>query len=73
MDGFPRNVAQARRFQELSSLEMVINLCLPDWVLMEKLMGRRVCMDCGTGYNIAAISNGMSYYHFNHSPMRRGV
>ena len=32
-----------------------MNITLPESVLIEKLLGRRVCGDCGKNYNIAAI------------------
>ena len=36
----------------------VINITLPEEVLMQKLLGRRVCGDCGKNYNVAAIHSG---------------
>ncbi|OQS05400.1 adenylate kinase [Thraustotheca clavata] len=58
LDGFPRNVSQAIEFDKIATLDTVFNFELPDWVLVEKLSGRRVCDSCGTGYNIADIKNG---------------
>ena len=39
-------------------MSRVINITLPETVLMTKLLGRRVCGDCGKNYNIAAIHEG---------------
>ncbi len=36
----------------------VVNITLPESVLIEKLLGRRVCTDCGKNYNLAAIHTG---------------
>jgi adenylate kinase len=39
-------------------LDLVVNIDLPSWILMDKLSGRRVCTNCGTGYNITHINTG---------------
>ena len=39
-------------------MSRVLNITLPEHVLMAKLLGRRVCGDCGKNYNIAAIHEG---------------
>lgn len=57
-DGFPRNLAQASRLQEISPLTLVVNLILPDDILIAKILGRRLCADCGTGYNVTHIDQG---------------
>ncbi len=40
------------------SVNRVINITLPEDVLITKLLGRRVCGDCGKNYNVAAIHTG---------------
>ena len=57
-DGFPRNLSQAERLQTVSPLNLVVNLTLPEHILVEKIMGRRTCAGCGTGYNITHIDEG---------------
>lgn len=56
LDGMPRTLAQA---QHLSDMEIPINLVLNfihrDDILLEKLMGRRVCPVCNRNYNVAHI------------------
>jgi hypothetical protein len=42
------------------SVSRVINITLPEHVLMAKMLARRVCTDCGRGYNIANIKEGES-------------
>ena len=37
---------------------MVVNVSLPEWILIEKILGRRVCSSCGAGYNVANIEHG---------------
>jgi adenylate kinase len=48
LDGFPRNLAQAKSLDELLSdikanLDVVIDLYTPDEILQERITGRRVC------------------------------
>src|SRR3989339_2206372 len=50
-DGYPRNVDQAAWFDELLiqkewKLDAVINIYVPDEVLIERISGRRVCESC---------------------------
>ncbi|CAI5730483.1 unnamed protein product [Hyaloperonospora brassicae] len=61
LDGFPRNVSQAKAFQQVTTLDLVLNIELPQWILKEKISGRRVCTTCGTGYNVAFIDRGEYY------------
>jgi adenylate kinase len=57
-DGFPRNEAQAEGLDELlgergQHIDAVIELSVPEDVLIERMSGRRVCAHCGTAYNLA--------------------
>ncbi|CEG44650.1 adenylate kinase [Plasmopara halstedii] len=61
LDGFPRNVPQAQAFQHVTELDLVVNIHLPQWILLDKISGRRVCTKCGSGYNVAFIKHGK--YH----------
>uniref|UniRef100_M4B1J8 Adenylate kinase active site lid domain-containing protein n=1 Tax=Hyaloperonospora arabidopsidis (strain Emoy2) TaxID=559515 RepID=M4B1J8_HYAAE len=61
LDGFPRNVSQAKAFQLVTTLDLVLNIELPQWILKDKISGRRVCTKCGTGYNVAFINHGEYY------------
>ncbi|KAG7391223.1 hypothetical protein PHYPSEUDO_005584 [Phytophthora pseudosyringae] len=58
LDGFPRNVPQADAFQQVAALDLVVNIDLPQWILTDKISGRRVCTKCGSGYNVAFINQG---------------
>ena len=59
LDGFPRTIAQAHLLEEKmpSSTELtsVINICLKEEFIIEKLMGRRVCSKCKKSFNVAAV------------------
>ena len=57
LDGFPRNVAQAEQLDELlDQLGQPIDLALLIEVdvdmILQRLLGRRTCVSCGTSYNI---------------------
>lgn len=54
-DGFPRNVAQAEKLQEISPPTKVVNLEMREIDLVTKLLGRRICTKkgCGNSYNVA--------------------
>lgn len=56
LDGFPRTRPQAEALdQALDSrdgVEAVVNLLVPDDVVMRRLSGRRVCADCGANYHL---------------------
>ena len=54
-DGYPRTVQQARDLAEFQQVHCVVNLSLPDDILVAKLVGRRMCKDCGRNYNVTEI------------------
>ena len=56
-DGFPRTLAQAEGLDRLlaeidGQLQRVINMCVPDDVLVRRLSGRRICKNCGAVYHV---------------------
>lgn len=60
LDGFPRTVEQAEALEEIlkkiaRKLDAVINVVLPDEIIVHRLEGRRICKDCGASYNVDLI------------------
>ncbi|KAL7133395.1 hypothetical protein ABFS83_12G137700 [Erythranthe nasuta] len=55
LDGFPRTVRQAEILTEVTDIDLVVNLKLPENVLLEKCLGRRICSQCGKNFNVATI------------------
>lgn len=56
LDGFPRTQGQLDHYlKNFPKIHGVLNLTLRDDILLEKLMGRRTCVNCGTGFNICNI------------------
>jgi adenylate kinase len=53
LDGFPRNVAQARELAGTGvKLDSVVSLQVPEEELVERIAGRRVCVACGHAYHV---------------------
>lgn len=52
VDGFPRNEKQAGFFLESYDIDAVILIDVPDQVVMERIMSRRLCAKCGLDYNL---------------------
>lgn len=56
LDGFPRTLPQAEVLEEMLSkkgikLDAVIEIQVPDEIIMERILGRYACMSCGEGYH----------------------
>ncbi len=52
LDGFPRTIEQAKALENVTKIEAVINLIVPEWIIVERLSNRRICRNCGAVYNI---------------------
>jgi adenylate kinase len=62
LDGFPRNRVQAeeldRRLSEAApssqaqTLDVVVDICVPDERIVARLTGRRICKGCGRNYHV---------------------
>lgn len=52
LDGFPRTVEQAKALAAFAKIDAVIDLEVPDEVLVKRLSGRRVCPVCGAPYHV---------------------
>jgi adenylate kinase len=59
LDGFPRTLRQAAIMEETwpasYQLQAAINLAVPDTVCETKLLGRRICTQCGENYNVNGV------------------
>lgn len=51
LEGYPRTVAQAKELDEITKVDVVVNLNVPDSVIVERLSSRLQCRTCGAIYN----------------------
>jgi adenylate kinase len=54
LDGFPRNQDQALFYLENYDCDAVIQLEVPDEVVLQRITNRRLCSKCGLDYNLIA-------------------
>jgi adenylate kinase len=52
LDGFPRNARQAAFFLESYDIDAVLLIEVPDAVVQERILSRRLCPQCGLDYNL---------------------
>lgn len=57
LDGFPRTINQAIALNEIlekqdKKLDVVVNLQVPEKILIERLVARRICKNCGASYHL---------------------
>jgi adenylate kinase len=52
LDGFPRNSRQAAFFLESYDIDAVLLIDVPDDVVQERILNRRLCPNCGLDYNL---------------------
>ena len=52
LDGFPRNSRQALFFLENYDIDAVLLVEVPDAVVQERILNRRLCPKCGLDYNL---------------------
>lgn len=51
LDGFPRTLPQAEALEKITKLDAVINLVVPERVIIARLSARRQCKKCSAIYN----------------------
>ncbi len=52
LDGFPRTIAQADTLESIAKIDVILQLDVPDQIIVERLTSRRLCKNCGAVYNI---------------------
>jgi len=56
LDGFPRTIPQAEALDKITAIDCVIDIDVPESLLLYRLTGRRTCPDCGEIYHISTHS-----------------
>lgn len=51
LDGFPRNIDQAKILEEIKKIDLVINFEANEEELVKRISGRFSCKNCGSVYN----------------------
>ena len=62
LDGVPRTVYQAEKLDEFLCIDLILNLEHRDDILIEKMLGRRICPDCNKNFNVASIDTEDGYF-----------
>lgn len=52
LDGFPRSASQAEFFLESYDVDALIHIQVPDQVVQDRVLSRRLCADCGLDFNL---------------------
>jgi len=76
VDGFPRTLEQAKALKNIVDIDVIINLIVPEKILIEKISARRICRKCGEIYNIADIHetiDGVEYILPPMNPKKSGI
>jgi adenylate kinase len=69
LDGFPRTIEQAKALEKITEIDVIINLAIPEKILIEKISGRRICKKCGEIYNVADIHQTIDGVEYILPPM----
>jgi len=51
LDGFPRTIRQAEALEGISEIDLIVNLNVPDEIIIQRLSNRLTCRRCGAIYN----------------------
>jgi adenylate kinase len=51
-DGYPRTIEQTKALETIAKIDVIIQLVVPEWIIVERLSTRRICKNCGEVYNI---------------------
>jgi len=51
-DGYPRTIVQVKALESIAKIDVIIQLVVPDWIIIERLSTRRICKNCGEVYNV---------------------
>ena len=51
LEGYPRTVGQAKELEKIAKIDSVVNLNVPDSVIVDRLSARLQCKTCGAVYN----------------------
>ena len=59
LDGFPRNLVQAKALKEINEPDVVIDLEASNEIIKSRIAGRKSCLKCGGTFNTKYIGDSM--------------
>ncbi|MBN1217232.1 MAG: nucleoside monophosphate kinase [Candidatus Lokiarchaeota archaeon] len=51
LDGYPRNIGQAKYLSEIVTIDLVLLLSVDDEIIKKRILGRFICSNCNKIYN----------------------
>ena len=58
LDGFPRTIPQLDAYLKIAPIHLAFNIHMKFDILVSKMLGRRLCSECGVSWNICHIDEG---------------
>ena len=56
LDGFPRTVPQAQKLNEITNIDLVVDVKCSDELIVKRTVARRICKNCGAIYGLTVPS-----------------
>jgi adenylate kinase len=54
LDGFPRNLEQAKMLDQIAKINMAVNLEVDEQIIVDRIVNRRSCRQCNEVYHLVA-------------------
>jgi adenylate kinase len=54
LDGFPRNLEQAKMLDQIAKINMAVNLEVDEQIIVDRIVNRRSCKQCNEVYHLVA-------------------
>lgn len=54
LDGFPRNLEQAKMLDEIADINLAVNLDVDEQIIVDRIVNRRSCKQCNEVYHLIA-------------------
>ncbi len=54
LDGFPRNLEQAKMLDQIAQVNIAVNLDMDEQIIVDRIVNRRICKQCNEVYHLIA-------------------
>ncbi len=54
LDGFPRNLEQAKMLDDIADINLAVNLDVDEQIIVDRIVNRRSCKECNEVYHLIA-------------------